>query len=290
MEILYTFVGQKKNDVRQRIYAIRRAERFSPNSVERDAAILDSVAVALGRHGYDVITVAETDFGGCADAVACLSMGRLRQTTAMLAEAEKRGVTVINSARGVETCCNRRLVNRLMAEAGVPLPPAEGRHGYWVKRADGTAEGPGDVRFAGCRDEAEAVAAGMRQAGAADVIVQAHVTGDLVKFYGVAGTPFFHVCYPGDDRQWKFGDESRNGVPQHHAYSIDRLRDIAALAAAASGTDVYGGDCIVDRDGGITVIDFNDWPSFSRCRDAAAEAIAGMTIRRIKACERNGNY
>lgn len=285
MEILYTFAEYKKNDVRQSIYAIRRAERFSPNSVDKDAAILESVAGVLKRCGYDVKTVSETGFDGCGNAVACLSMGRCRTTTAILREAEGRGVTVINSARGVETCCNRRLVNRLMAAAGVPLPPAEGRCGYWVKRADGTAEGPGDVRFAEDRDEAEAVAGEMRRAGAADVIVQAHVEGDLLKFYGVAGTPFFHVCYPGDDRQWKFGDESRNGVPQHYAYSMDSLRDMAARAAAATGTDVYGGDCIIDRDGGITVIDFNDWPSFSRCRDEAAEAIAEMAMRRIRAHE-----
>ncbi|MFS6554926.1 hypothetical protein VPJ68_05445, partial [Parabacteroides distasonis] len=37
---------------------------------------------------------------------------------------------------------------------------------------------------------------------------------------------------------------------------------------------MYGGDAIVTADGNFVIIDFNDWPSFSRCRDEAAEAIA----------------
>lgn len=290
MEILYTFAEQKKNDVRQKIYAISRAERFSPNSVDRDAAVLDSVSGVLRRYGYDVETVCETAFAGCGDAVACLSMGREKTTVAALREIEARGVVVINGARGVETCCNRRLVNCLMAGAGIPLPPDDGRCGFWVKRADGTAEGPGDVRFAPDRAGAMAEAERMKAAGAGDVIVQAHVEGDLVKFYGVAGTPFFHFCYPGDDHRWKFGDESRNGQPRHYPFSAEKLKETAALAAAVSATDVYGGDCIVDSRGGLTVIDFNDWPSFSRCRDEAAEAIARLTVRRVRARIKETNY
>jgi len=38
--------------------------------------------------------------------------------------------------------------------------------------------------------------------------------------------------------------------------------------------DVYGGDAIIDAEGRISIIDFNDWPSFSRCREEAADAIA----------------
>ena len=31
---------------------------------------------------------------------------------------------------------------------------------------------------------------------------------------------------------------------------------------------------IIDKNGDYSIIDFNDWPSFSRCRVAAAKAIA----------------
>ena len=48
----------------------------------------------------------------------------------------------------------------------------------------------------------------------------------------------------------------------------------AERLAAVIGLDVYGGDCIVRSDGTFAIIDFNDWPSFSRCREEAAKAIA----------------
>ena len=38
--------------------------------------------------------------------------------------------------------------------------------------------------------------------------------------------------------------------------------------------EVYGGECIVDEEGTIRLIDFNDWPSFAPCREAAAPHIA----------------
>ena len=37
---------------------------------------------------------------------------------------------------------------------------------------------------------------------------------------------------------------------------------------------LYGGDAVVSSEGDIRIIDFNDWPSFSACRDDAAKAIA----------------
>jgi len=46
--------------------------------------------------------------------------------------------------------------------------------------------------------------------------------------------------------------------------------------ARAVGIKVYGGDCIVGEDGSFCIIDFNDWPSFSRCREDAATAIATL--------------
>ena len=44
--------------------------------------------------------------------------------------------------------------------------------------------------------------------------------------------------------------------------------------AFTSGDIIYGGDAVVRRDGSFCMIDFNDWPSFSRCREEAALAIA----------------
>ena len=41
------------------ILAIGRAERYSPNSVDKDAAILRCVADALRQDGFDVETTAD---------------------------------------------------------------------------------------------------------------------------------------------------------------------------------------------------------------------------------------
>lgn len=266
-----------------KILAISRAERFSPNSVDKDAAILGSVCDELERRGYSVARVSETEQWSPSDDIAAyISMGRLGRTVDMLRRCEESGAVVVNGAGGVAVCCNRRQVTEAMVSASVPVAPAEGTHGYWAKRADGVAEGPGDVRFAADEAALAAVLAEMRARGVADVMVSAHVPGDLVKFYGVSGTGFFRAYYPGDDGQWKFDDERHNGTPCHYHFSMAALHAMADRAAVSTGVSVYGGDCIVRHDGSICIIDFNDWPSFSRCRDEAASAIAEMVDGKIE--------
>lgn len=265
----------------RRIYAISRAVRYSPNSVEKDAGILLGVCHELIRKGYDVVTVGEEAVPADEEAVAYVTMGRSNAALHALRERELAGALVVNNPAAVALCCNRRRLDTLLKSADVPVPSDSGRYGYWLKRADGVAESPFDVIYAAGIDEAMSKKRDMEAGGIRDVLVQAHVQGDLVKFYGVNGTSFFRYYYPGDDGQWKFGDEGRNGTPQHFDFCVDELHAVAGRAAAVTGTDVYGGDCIVGVDGKLTIIDFNDWPSFSRCRDEAALAIATMVDTRI---------
>ena len=42
---------------------------------------------------------------------------------------------------------------------------------------------------------------------------------------------------------------------------------------------IYGGDVIIDKEGNFWFIDFNDFPSFSICRDKAAKAIAQRIVQ-----------
>ena len=105
------------------------------------------------------------------------------------------------------------------------------------------------------------------------MVVSAHVPGDLVKFYGV-GTAFFQFFYPSDDGISKFGDEKRNGVAHHYAFEAERLHQEVVRLSQLVGVEVFGGDAIIDEHGRFYIIDFNDWPSFSRCREEAAMAIA----------------
>ena len=264
------------------IVAIGRSERYSPNSVAKDRAIMDSVCCLLVRAGLQTVRLPEDDLQAEAlpEADLYLSMGRHPHTLQLLKECEARGARVVNGTAGVALCCRRAKLFDLLERGGVPVPPAEGEHGFWLKRADGVAEGPGDVVFAASRDEMAARRSEMAAHGVTDIYQCAHMEGDLLKFYGVRGTGFFYVCYPGDDGMWKFDDERRNGRPRHYAFDAGALRAMAGRAAALAGVQVYGGDCIVGADGSVTLIDLNDWPSFSRCREEAARAIAGAVDMR----------
>ena len=265
------------------ILAIGRAERYSPNSVEKDAAIFACVYHELTRAGHLVKVIDESRLGAIPpDITACITMGRNPLTLDKLDAFRRRGGTVINSPESIRLCCHRRMLDTVLRRVGVRVPDDEGPCGYWLKRADGTAEGPGDIRFAPDSDERDRLMADMRRGGMNDVIVSAHIPGDLVKFYGVCGSEFFRTYYPGDDGQWKFSDEEHNGRPHHYPFDTDTLHDMAEKSAQATGTVVYGGDAIVDKDGRPTVIDFNDWPSFSRCRDDAAQAIAEAVSKRLR--------
>jgi len=256
-----------------RVMAISRDERFSPNSVERDKAILEAVVERLERQGCTVATVAEGEqTDTCCDLY--LSMGRLPATLEWLKSREQECRRVINTAEGVERC-QRSVVDKLMHDEAFSVPPAHTGHGYWLKRGDAAAQTSDDIRY--CPDLAtlRQAQADFRRRGISESVVSAHVEGDLVKFYGVKGG-FFRLYYPADDGFSKFGDEQRNGRPHHYPFSRQALADETERLAARVGVEIYGGDAIVEPDGHYCIIDFNDWPSFSRCREEAADAIARL--------------
>jgi len=278
-----------------RVLALTRAPQFSPNSVEKDHAILMAVAERLRLRGADVEVQSEGDDAHEASRDAILSMGRLPETLEWLKEQEARGIRVINRPEAVALCSSRSSLSRLMQEHNVPMPQTNFKHPtsnikhqtsdishqtstfpVWLKRGDACAQSKGDVVF--CRDGQELEAAMRRFAdrGITDWVVSGHVEGDLVKFYGVRGTGFFRHFYPTDDHETKFNDEQHNGTARHYAFDAPEMHAEVERLAAIVGIDVYGGDAIVSNDGTFFIIDFNDWPSFSRCREEAAGAIASL--------------
>ena len=84
---------------------------------------------------------------------------------------------------------------------------------------------------------------------------------------------FSRYYYSGDDSETKFGDEERNGKPQYYPFSSSNLQADAEKLACLLQTPIYGGDAIIQEDGNYVIIDFNDFPSFSKCRKEAAKAI-----------------
>ena len=292
--------------------AISRAERYSPNSIDKDAAILHSLCKELKHYGYDVDSTDEISLGANDNRRVYISMARTDQALDLLDHATRRGAIVMNDPHAVVLCKNRRLLMQTLANAGlntpaaVPAPAAaaaaaapaasasapktpsnsasapQAPSGYWVKKNRGYSEQAADVCYAADGDQLTTIVAQMKARGIDDIYVTPHVEGDLVKFYGVAGTDFFRTFYPGDDRQFKFAQEEINGLPQHYSFDAESLQRSIDAAARHIGLDFYGGDAIIAPDGTATIIDFNDWPSYSRCREEAARAMALAVAGRIR--------
>ncbi len=234
---------------------------------------MECVAERLRARGHCVVTVDEEHLSNDIKVDAFLSMARSDSALETLRQRVGERALVINSPSSVALCCNRRQLTDTLRWGGVPVPADMGNDGIWLKRSDGTAQTPLDIQFAVTPEEATLKMQMMRDAGITDIITCAHVKGDLVKFYGVRGTEFFSVHYPSEDGNWKFGDEQHNGSLHYYDYCLADLHRLADRAAELAGLTIYGGDCIIDSDGKPTIIDLNDWPSFSRCREEAAEAI-----------------
>lgn len=165
---------------------------------------------------------------------------------------------VLSMARSPEALrriedCSWPVVNTSEAVRGVSRRHDDGASApCWVKR-NGYSEDPADVVFAPTEEARQRAVEAMRSRGISDIVFQHHREGQEVKFYGV-GRSFFR--------------------PE----GLTALRDKAQESAAEKGLEVWGGDAVIDAGGDIHIIDFNDWPSFSSCREEAAKAIAHYAV------------
>ena len=260
------------------IVAIKRAKRFSPNSEDKDARILNSLCDLLRQSGFDIRIVDEDDFCLQKDAEAYISMARSDKA---LVELDASKVPVINTVRSVFLYCqNRGLQTVHLASCGFNVPEPKGKDGYWVKKAYGYSECEDDVVFAPDEEACKAAKAAMSERGVKPYVC-AHVKGDLVKFYGVSDTPFFRFYYPDDDGEMKFSNNGHNGVPKHTPFDEYDFMYEANAVANSLDLDFYGGDCIIRDDGERVYIDVNDWPSYSRCYKEAAEYMAIKVIKAV---------
>lgn len=273
---------------------IQRAACYSPNSEEKDLAILQEVGcffddakiISEGefveKFSTDNQLISAESVGAVNVYYQIISMARSPKALDSLEQLEQSGIRVLNPSVGVRAC-QRSNVDKVMRENYLPLPPDKGDDGYWIKRADTTAQSKEDVCFCHDWSEVEKIKSTFMQRGITDVVTQAHVKGDVVKFYGVEGIGFFRYYYSGDDTETKFGDEERNGKPQYYSFSSSNLQADAEKLACLLQTPIYGGDAIVREDGSYVIIDFNDFPSFSKCRKEAAKAIVGRMKQKVEA-------
>ena len=274
-----------------KLIGIRRDPRYSPRSVERDAAILEAVALRLTEvAAFQVDLVSESEFGEeCLPQVdGVFTMARSPRVLSVLAAAESRGVPVGNSARGVQGL-SRRGVNDMGRKLGVSVPPSVavsgnggvpvGHMAYpcWLKRDDACAQQSDDIHFVTNDAEWRVAVEDFTRRGIREYVAEKHLKGDVLKFYGVAGTGFFFCYYPTDEHGFsKFGLEHINGAAKGFLFDRAELKRQADRLGSALSVPIYGGDAIVGAGGLCSIIDFNDWPSYSACRDGAATAIAGL--------------
>ena len=274
-----------------------RAGAYSPNHIGNDAAIFNAAADQLRKRGCEVSVYSEEQFRNSdIEEDIVLNMCREQDSIRKLISFEEKGKLVINSGYGIENCTRERMT-RMLVGNGIPYPesiivntnedvrPELERAAFgacWIKRGDFHAMHKEDVSYCRHIEEAQEVLHEYFYRGIGRAVINRHLVGDLVKFYGVSGQSFFHWFYPFDEGHSKYGYEAVNGRSSGFAFDVESLKSMCQRAADIMEVKIYGGDCIVSEDGTIRIIDFNDWPSFAPCRAEAAPAIAKCVLKAIK--------
>jgi len=260
-------------------WGIFRELAHSPGRENDDAEILRLTGKHLEAEGFQVVLKSPEELAGPFDTrprcafLMCERVAALEELRAW----EMDGASLVNRPEAVLNTYRERMIVRL-AEAGLPfvesrIVPTTGRYRrgrlpVWVKRADVHNTRAGDVVFAPTHDAVVDALEGLAERRIARAVIQPHLDGDLVKFYGVASgghpgaAPWFRWFYPRDQR------------PAGHSFDATQLASLAGRAAAALGLEVYGGDALVRAPAEIVLLDLNAWPSFALYREEAAARIA----------------
>lgn len=281
------------------ILGISRGTKFSPNLANSDAAIFATVVEELKGLGHEVKTIHEdeilqydyTPF----DRIFTMARDGESLETLRVELSKETLQKFINSIAGALTCTNKSSVAAIMLEAGIPQPNFcngqkrtllksfvenynELNVPIWLKNSDSSAITADDTIFCQTEEECRNALLNFESRGVDTWIAQEHQKGDLIKFYGVEGTDFFHWNYASSGHS-KFGHEKINGKEKGYQFNAENIKRYADLMAKKLSVPIYGGDVIIDEEGHFWFIDFNDFPSFSICRSEAAKAIAERIIQ-----------
>ena len=267
-------------------WGIFRERTHSPGRESDDAEILRLTAKHLEAVGFQVSLKSAEEVESLTEArprcvfLMCEGAQVLRQLEAW----HTSGVRQVNDPAAVLNTYRDRMI-RQFEEANVPFIDSRvvsttarcpgGALPVWVKRADVHNTQEGDVVFAATEEGIESALGGLAERGIARAVIQPHVEGDLIKFYGIGPgggpdgePPWFRWFYHKGQRV------------AGHPFDPRRLARLVRRAAAALGLEVYGGDVIATAAGHLVLLDLNAWPSFALYRDEAAVAIAAhLTLR-----------
>jgi hypothetical protein len=120
----------------------------------------------------------------------------------------------------------------------------------------------------------------MQDRGIPRALLQEHIAGDLIKFYGVGEVDPDATAENGAGWfQWFY---HRGQDLKGYHFEPAELAAAASRAAAALGLEIFGGDAIATKDGRQVIIDLNAWPSFALYRETASGQIASYLAARFR--------
>lgn len=271
-----------------RCLGIFREVQNSPNRESDDALILKAVLEQLAPMGFETRAVSpeESDNLDLNDWDVIIPMCESYARIKRLERASQTGCAVwANPPSAVLHCYRTHMVPVLSAlkevrfpysevrtvEAGAGSPPAfPAADGWWIKRGDVHNTCDHDVVRIPRWEGVSEILRDFTRREITHWIVQPHIEGDLVKFYGTGPRHWF---------TWFYHDSVR---ARRHAFDLDNLAHQAAAGASALELQIFGGDAIITPDGTITLIDLNSWPSFALVRKEAAVQISWQLQKRLK--------
>jgi glutathione synthase/RimK-type ligase-like ATP-grasp enzyme len=281
-----------------RIAGVKRNTKFSPNHIGNDGMIFNLTAECLRNMGYEVREYTESEFVLSEENEKYIfNMARDKSTLKRLKQYEADGAIIINPGTGIENC-TRTTMTRLLMDSNIPHPESiivdvtddptkelerMNTGAFWIKRGDSHTIHREDVTYARNIEEAKSILQEFALRDIPNAVINEHLVGDLVKFYGVYGTDFFYWFYPFDLSLTKFGLEAVNGSAKEFPFDLGALKKTCSKAGEVLNVDIYGGDCIIAADGSFKIIDFNDWPSFAPCREKSVPYIAERISQKISA-------
>ncbi len=268
-------------------WGIFRESAHSPGRESDDTEILRLTGKHLEAKGLQVILKTPEEVNEADESrprfvfLMCERLDVLRRLRAL----EASGVPLVNGSQAVLNTYREQMIE-VLAEANVPfitsrlVSTAETGAGaalpVWVKRADVHNTQEGDVVQAPTATAVAAALQGLAERGIPRAVLQPHVAGDLVKFYGVGAGGGPHGEPP-----WFRWFHHKEQTLAGYAFDPRRFARLVRAAAAALGLEVYGGDAIVTPEGEPVLLDVNAWPSFALYRDEAAARIASHLALRF---------
>lgn len=276
------------------ILCVSRLGKFSPNSQNKDALIMQSVAQKLRTRGYDVDLCTEEELSKTdKNYLYVLSMARSAEAIARLKQWESKGSVVLNTTLSIGNCFREKQI-AILKQNGFSIPDSfiadtrkvEGLESlpliesgdFWIKRGDFQTIEREDVIRCKTLEQAKEVLKNYSERNIESAVICSHVDGDVLKFYGVRGTDFIFSYYPRSD---KF-DNIINKEGKRNEFDKKKFFEQVDKLVGLLDLDIYGGDAIVDKEGNTYIIDINDFPSFSACRQEAGEKIVERFIKKAQ--------